>query len=262
MLWHVLESSLRLLHPFMPFITEEIWQRLPHQGDSIFQRPWVEADASLIDPRAEREMALLQEVITAVRTIRSEMNVPPSRQADLAVIPADEEVRRIIETHAQFINNLARVGRIDFIGPDGKPHACGTAVVGKTELFVPLEGLIDLEVEHLRHRYRAEKFLVYFQAYTNTFDPVADGLSRGRPGLSNVAALGSLKPWGTGPKPGRLAKEAGRLSAAVEQLDKKLANSGFVERAPQEVVQRERQKRESYLESLEKVEKNLVQLSG
>ena len=208
-LWHVLEASLRLLHPFMPFLTEDIWQRLPHQGESIYQRPWVDPDTSLVDRQAELEMALLQEVIVAVRTIRSEMNVPPARQADLAVIPAGEEVRTVLGAHAELVRNLARVGRIDFVGPEGKPRASGTAVVGKTELFVPLEGLIDLDLERRR-----------------------------------------------------LTREADRLRDAVVQVDKKLSNRNFVERAPQEVVRREQHKRQSYLETLEKVKKNLARLSG
>ncbi len=146
-LWHVLESSLRLLHPIMPFITEEIWQRLPHQGNSILERDWVAPQNDLIDEAAVSEMELLQEVITAVRTIRSELNVPPGSKADLYVVPADDGVRGIIETNADYVHRLARVSELHFIAPEGKPGASGVAVVGATELFVPLEGLIDLDRE-------------------------------------------------------------------------------------------------------------------
>lgn len=146
-LWHVLESSLRLLHPIMPFITEEIWQRLPHQGNSILERDWVVPEDSLIDKAAVRQMDLLQEVITAVRTIRSEMNVPQGSKADLYVAPADNGVRQIIETNADYVHSLAKVGKLHFIDPESKPGASGVAVIGATELFVPLEGLIDLDKE-------------------------------------------------------------------------------------------------------------------
>jgi valyl-tRNA synthetase len=146
-LWHVLESSLRLLHPIMPFITEEIWQRLPHQGDSILERDWVSPDDGLIDKAAVSEMELLQEVITAVRTIRSEMNVSPGSKADLYVAPADDSVKRIIETNASYVHSLAKVGELHFIAAENKPGASGVAVIGATELFVPLEGLIDLDKE-------------------------------------------------------------------------------------------------------------------
>ena len=208
-LWYVLEASLRLLHPFMPFITEEIWQRLPHQGESIFFRPWVEPDESQIDRKAEKQMGFLQELITAVRTIRSEMNVPPARKATLAVIPADQNVRGIIERYADFVRALARVERIDFTNPEEKPPESGVAVIGKTELFVPLKGLIDLDRER-------EKLL----------------------------------------------KEAERLRNMVVVIEKKLANENFLSRAPAEVVEKERQKKQSCLETLARVESNMAQLSA
>ncbi|HUU27504.1 MAG TPA: valine--tRNA ligase [archaeon] len=208
-LWYVLEASLRLLHPFMPFITEGIWQKLPHQGESIFQRPWVHFESPSADPEAEREMAFLQELVVAVRTIRSEMNVPPAKRADLAIIPANIEARRIIESHAQIVHDLARVERIDFIGEEGKPAASGVAVIGKTEIFVPLKDLIDLDRERKK-----------------------------------------------------LEKEAERLRAQASDLESKLANHDFLERAPAEVVDKQRRKRDSFLETLARLEKNLAQLSG
>jgi len=207
-LWYVLEASLRLLHPFMPFITEEIWQRLPHEGESLFLRPWVEPDESQTDRKAEKQMGFLQELIIAVRTIRSEMNVPPAKKATLAVIPADENVRGIIERYADFIRVLARVERIGFTNPEEKPTASGIAVIGKTELFVPLKGLIDLDRER-------EK----------------------------------------------LRKEAERLRKMAAGIEKKLANENFLSRAPAEIVERERQKKESCLETLDRVESNMAQLS-
>ncbi len=207
-LWHVLESALRLLHPFMPFITEEIWQKLPHQGRSIFQRPWLGEGPSRREAEAEGTMELVQELVVAVRTIRSEMNVPPTRPAHLAVIPADPMVRAIIERSAWIIRSLARVEEIEFVDPDHKPRASGIAVIGRTELFVPLKGLIDLERERQR-----------------------------------------------------LGKEAERLRALVNGLESKLDNSGFVGKAPAEVVEKERQKLAGLRETLQRLEKNLVQLS-
>ncbi|MBW7997307.1 MAG: valine--tRNA ligase [Candidatus Glassbacteria bacterium] len=156
-LWHVLESALRLLHPIMPFITEDIWQRLPHQGDSILEREWVAPEDSLIDTEAVGEMELLQEIITAVRTIRSEMNVPPGSKAGLFVVPADEETRRVIETHADYVHSLAKVDKLQFIAPEQKPGASGVAVIGGSELFVPLEGLIDLDKEREKLAREADK---------------------------------------------------------------------------------------------------------
>ena len=146
-LWTVLESALRLLHPFMPFITEEIWQRLPHEGESIFNSHWVEPDQSLLDPEAEREMQLIQDIVVAVRNIRGEMNVPPAKKADLLVATAENRVRESIERHAGIIRRMATLEGIDFTADDTRPAASAVAVIGSTELFVPLSELIDLDRE-------------------------------------------------------------------------------------------------------------------
>lgn len=146
-LWTVLEGALRLLHPFMPFVTEEIWQRLPHSGESIFLSGWVEPDESLLDHEAECEMQLVQDIVVAVRNIRGEMNVPPVLKADLAVASADSAVRESIGRHAGIIRRMASVDRISFVDGDSRPAASAVAVIGSTELFVPLSGLIDLEKE-------------------------------------------------------------------------------------------------------------------
>ena len=156
-LWHVLEAALRLLHPFMPFITEDIWQRLPHQGNSILEREWVGTDSAREDTAAVTEMELIQNLITAVRTIRSEMNVPPGSKAGLFVIPADSETRRVIEANSSYVHALAKVDKLEFITQDKKPGASGVAVVGGSELFVPLEGLIDLDKERERLAKEAAK---------------------------------------------------------------------------------------------------------
>jgi len=206
-LWHVLESSLRLLHPFMPFITEEIWQRLPHRGESIYNRPWVEGRESLVDGDAQDRMSLLQEIVTSVRTIRSEMNVPPAKLAELAVIPGDERVREVVSSYGEMIKSLARLEKITFIDEHEKPAASGVAVVGVSELFVPLKGLIDLERERAK-----------------------------------------------------LEKEAERLRGALKGLEAKLSNEKFLEHAPAGIIEKNRQKEQSYRETLARLEKNLAQL--
>ncbi len=156
-LWLVLESALRLLHPFMPFITEDIWQRLPHPGDSIYCRPWVDADDSRQDEAAESEMKLVQDIVVAVRNIRGEMNVAPGRPADLRVATADSRVRETVERHTGIIQRMATVGDLEFISPGERPEASAVAVIGATELFVPLAGLIDLDKEREKLRREAER---------------------------------------------------------------------------------------------------------
>ena len=92
----VLKGTLELLHPFMPFITEEIWQHLPAHGITIMRAPWPEARADLVDTAAEQEMDILMEVTRAIRHIRGEMNVPPGRRAEVLLI-APDNTRPIIE---------------------------------------------------------------------------------------------------------------------------------------------------------------------
>jgi valyl-tRNA synthetase len=109
---YILETSLRLLHPLMPYITEEIWQRLPHEGESIMVAPWPESSDSREDRKARDQMQTLIAVITKVRNIRSEMNIPPQSRLRLHVGTADTGVRELINDNADQIRRLARVEEI------------------------------------------------------------------------------------------------------------------------------------------------------
>ncbi len=112
---YILETSLRLLHPLMPYITEEIWQRLPHEGESIMVAAWPEADRSREDRQARDEMQTLISVITKVRNIRSEMNIPPQSRLRLHLGTTDEGARRLINENADQIKRLARVEEITIL---------------------------------------------------------------------------------------------------------------------------------------------------
>ena len=146
----VLRQTLELLHPFMPFITEEIWQKLPHQGETIMLAAWPKPDAALRDETAETEMAVLIEVITAIRRIRGEMNVPPSKKAEVLLVAAEESYRGILERNIAYLQGSANAEAKVFAELQEAPDQSASAVTRGVEIFVPLKGLIDLDKEIAR----------------------------------------------------------------------------------------------------------------
>ena len=182
-----LESTLRLLQPFMPYITEELWQRLPHAGDSIVVAPYPKPTRGATDRRAEREMAVVMDTVTAIRTIRGEMRISPAVTLDARVRPARAHAKLLGGARA-LVEALARC-RLDVDAAATRPQAAALGIVGETEIYVALEGLVDLDAER-----------------------------------------------------GRLDKEIRRLDEAIAFTRAKLARPEFVERAPAEVVEKEREK--------------------
>ena len=147
-LFEVLEGTMRLLHPFMPFLTEEIWQHLPHNGDSIMLQPWPEV-RNYWDATAEKEMVLNMEIIKAVRNIRAEMNVAPGKKAEIIVVAAADH--EVIKASADMIRHLAGGSKVEIVASlEQKPAQAGSAVLPGVEIFVPLRGLLDLEKETAR----------------------------------------------------------------------------------------------------------------
>ncbi len=153
----VLEVSLRLLHPFMPFITEEIWQQLPHEGETICLAPYPTSDPEQIDPAAEEQMGTVIEVITRVRNIRAVMNVDPARRLPLLVHPRREGAEAVIRENEDSICRLARLERIEIVPSLEEYRQVARDVVGEIELAVPLAGLIDVEKERERVKRTLEK---------------------------------------------------------------------------------------------------------
>jgi valyl-tRNA synthetase len=182
-----LETTLRLLHPFMPFITEEIWQRLPHDGDSIMIAPYPKAVRRRVDAAAERDMAVLMGAVAAIRTIRGEMRVPPG--VTLAVTAKTAGAHgALLREHAPLVQALARA-TLTLDPRATRPRASALGVVGGTELYVTLEGVVDLGAERQR-----------------------------------------------------LEKEIRRAEEAIAFGRAKLARPEFAERAPAEIVDKEREK--------------------
>lgn len=146
-LWEVLETALRLLHPFMPFITEELWQQLKISGESIMLQAFPKSDKNQINPEVESAMERLQEAITAFRNIRAEANISPGKEVPALIKTADPQEMNILEENQAFLMKLAKLESLKF-GPEiEKPELSGMRVVGKSELVVPLLGLLDLEAE-------------------------------------------------------------------------------------------------------------------
>ena len=159
----LLEGILRMLHPMIPFVTEELWQELPHRGKALIAAPWPTHQVTRLDEEAERHVTLLQQVVGAVRNIRGTMRVPPGRRADLLLKVMSEDVRQVLENTRNDLRELARVDGLQ-IGVDvSRPPASACAVLADLEVYVPLRGLIDVEVEKQRldkERDRLEKALV------------------------------------------------------------------------------------------------------
>lgn len=206
-LW-VFDQALRLLHPFMPFITEELWQHLTNRNDvSIVRTDFPVSDKRQIDVKTEMDMEFVQNVINALRNIRGENNIPPSRDIELQVIVPKGEQKNTLHSYERYLQKLARVTKLTEITSSKKPKVASSAVVGDFELFVPLEGLIDLSAER-----------------------------------------------------NRLEKEIQRVHQMLEGIERKLGNPQFTERAPKDVVEKEREKQNSFRVNLEKLKANLAQL--
>ena len=142
----VLSSTLKLLHPFMPFITEEIWQSLPHNGEALMISKWPEFEGGLDFPVEEAEMEKVMELITAVRTRRSEMNVPPSRRAHLYI---ETDKPEAFDTECESIARLAYCSGVETGGSFDLPGAV-TVVTSGCRAYLPMDDLIDREAERLR----------------------------------------------------------------------------------------------------------------
>ena len=149
-LHETLSSLLRLLHPFTPFVTEEIWQKLPGSQDSIMTAHWPERRDR--DEAAEAEVTLLRQAVTAVRNIRAEMNINPGVEVEAVFMPHSRASERVLAANESVVRRLARIGRYEVASPDGrpKPRQAALGIAGDVEVFVPLAGLVDLAEEELR----------------------------------------------------------------------------------------------------------------
>jgi len=148
---HCLDWSIRMLHPIMPFITEEIWQRLPCEGESIMTSDWTEKNDSLLDGAAEKEFTFLMGVIVAVRNIRSEMKFPPGKPVQCIISCEEKSQIELTGSHADYIKRLANVSELEIGTGLKKPEASASAVIAPGVIvYVPLGEMIDVEAEKKR----------------------------------------------------------------------------------------------------------------
>ncbi|NNF58634.1 MAG: valine--tRNA ligase [Rhodothermaceae bacterium] len=222
----VYEQMVQLLHPFMPFITEDLWHRLRPRAEreACIVAPWPTPDGAEKSADAEEAFQFVQDVVGAIRQIRSQYNVPPAQKVTAVIRRTDDEalkespvqqIARGIQLAGQYaksdvhwyITRMARLEDVSIQGGGEKPKASAAAVVGQVEVFVPLAGMIDLSVERER-----------------------------------------------------LEKEIAQKAGFLKSVEGKLRNENFVSRAPAEVVEKERQKAEDAKAELEKLRANLSDL--
>jgi valyl-tRNA synthetase len=220
---HVLETALRLLHPVMPFITEEIWQNLPEEVriaecglrnrklngkcESIMIAAYPVAVEKLIDAGIERDMQMVMDLILAIRNIRGEMNIAPSLQIKAVVKVENKELGDHLEKSSGYAITLARLSELRIGTTEKKPKAAATGVIKGAEVYIPLEGIIDMTQER-----------------------------------------------------DRLQKEIAKVSKDIDVFSKKLSNRNFVDKAPKEVVEKDTAKLEEFRAKREKLEQSLKML--
>ncbi|SFD58327.1 valyl-tRNA synthetase [Lentibacillus persicus] len=204
---YVLDQTMRMLHPYMPFITEEIWQQLPTRGESITISKWPEAVAEFHDEKASNEMKLLVSIIKSVRNIRAEVDTPMSKQIKLYIKTENDAITAELENNREYLERFCNPSELIIATDVAAPGKAMSAVVTGAELFLPLEGLIDFDKEIER-----------------------------------------------------LEKELDKWTKEVERVQKKLANEGFINKAPEKVVEEERAKEKDYLEKQAKVKARLDEL--
>lgn len=150
-LCYVLERTLRLLHPFMPFITEEIWQHIPHEGESIMVALWPSVEAAELDAGAEKEMGAVMEAIKAIRNMRSEVNVAPGKKSEVILHFTETALEAVFKENSGYLRTLAGTEPMTVLTPGReKPENAMAAVINGVEIYLPLKGLIDIEKESAR----------------------------------------------------------------------------------------------------------------
>ena len=204
----VLVSAMKLLHPYMPFITEEIYQCLPHEAESIMISKWPVADESLIDPEAERGMNAIMDSIKAIRNMRAEVNANPGKKIP-AIMLVSEDLREVVAHNDSYIKLLGGIDNLELRPLNGeKPENAMAAVVTGIEVYLPLAGLIDVEKETQR-----------------------------------------------------LSKELAAMEKDLQRAGGKLNNAGFLAKAPEDVIAKERAKYEELSGKIEGVKKRMAYLA-
>ena len=201
---YVLRNIIILLHPYAPFVTEEIWSKIKKQGDSdLIITSWPSVDKKWINKSSEHEMEILKNLISSVRTIRSQMNVPPNKLCNM-VVQCNTKQKSILNSYSLIIESLAKIDNIEMTEDAKKPSQSATAIVDNMEIFIPLHGIIDFDLEK-----------------------------------------------------DRLQKRINELKMHLVNVKKKLENKDFLNRAPENVILHEKEKKDNMILELDKITKNL-----
>lgn len=206
-LLHTLDQILRLLHPVMPFVTEKIWQEMPHRGTSIMTASYPVVNPEFNDEKASRGMEILVELIRAVRNIRQEVNTPLSKPITLLLKPQKAEITEFLTANTHYIKRFTNPETLVIDSELSAPELAMTQVITDCEVFLPLADLINIPEE--------------------------------------IA---------------RLEKEGEKWEKEVERVNKKLSNARFVEKAPEKVVEEEREKGVDYQKRLDAVKERISTL--
>jgi len=156
-LLYVFESALRLLHPFMPFITEELWQNTPHKGESIVVASYPSVDSGRVDLEAEAQVSMIQDVIAKIRNIRAEKNVDAKQPVTVRIATTDAAISSVLSGARDYIFKLAQVSEMEIVPALSGDKSAAQAVAAGCALEVPLAGLIDVESERARVSKELEK---------------------------------------------------------------------------------------------------------
>ncbi len=203
---HVLDSVLRLLHPVMPFLTEELWQRLPHEGETIALAAYPSNDPAWVDEAAEHEMETLMEVVIKVRNIRAELNIDPARRLPLRYVAREPGARATIAANTAVIATLARLESVEESGSPA-PGPSTRAVASGVDLAVPLAGVVDIQTERRRLGREIEKLSKESESHARKLQS-PEFLSKARPEVVERSRRIHQE----------LLEKIGRLTRTVESL--------------------------------------------
>ncbi len=205
----VLRTITELLHPIMPFVTEELWQKLPGTGETIVTAAFPETDSDMLDAEAEAAMGTIIQAVTAVRTIRGEMNIAPAARPHADVLCHDEATAALLTRHSDMLCRLAGLSSAAVHRQFAKPAAAAAAVIDSAEIFLQLEGIIDFNEERAR-----------------------------------------------------LQKEMEKIKEDMDFVGNKLSNDKFVQRAPADVVEKEREKHDLLKQKADKLLENIERINA
>lgn len=145
----LLDQILRLLHPAMPFVTEEIWQVLKQGRGSIMVQPYPKTEPNWMQPEVEEKMAFLMEVVRTIRNLRTEMSCPPSKQVRVILFGTGQDMS-FLRSQEVYLRALARAGSVEYLTSGDRPRGAATGLAGTTEIYLPLDGIVDLKEEKER----------------------------------------------------------------------------------------------------------------